>query len=223
MRDCLAWTLVLLLWPATAALAGPPSAPAHAVATRALDRAGIEKAVAGVVVGALAAQFDGRDVEARFDAFDDQPGDDGRRSISGEGQMRFAGDLAWIGFKFRTSYDVLLGQAGVPELAIGAGGDARPVPNDTAIVRQLDDRLVDALRLDLGLSSIRLQLDRIESVETGQNYLLIDAWGLADFGRDGSSNIRIAAFYDRRSGQWLQLHYDVDAPPAPAMPPVAGR
>ena len=196
----------------------------RAAQARGSDRPSLERAVAGVVVGALAAQFDGRAVEARFGAIDDQPGEAGRRAISGEGQMRFAGDWAWIGFNFRTQYDVLLGQAAAPELVLGVGGDARPVPNDTAVVQQLDDRLVQALREELAFASIRLQLDRIESVETGQNYLLIDAWGLADFGRDGSSKIRIAAFYDRRSGQWLQLHYDLGtAPDDTAIPPVAGR
>jgi hypothetical protein len=238
MPTCWTWGLVLLLAhspvasavepgataPATRALPRPVlDSASPAVQSRASDRPALEKAVAGVVVGALAAQFDGRAVEARFGAIDDQPGDAGRRAISGEGQMRFAGDLAWIGFAFRTQYDVLLGQAAAPELVLGVGEEARPVPNDTAVVQQLDDRLVQALRADLAFASIRLQLDRIESVETGQNYLLIDAWGLADFARDGSSKIRIAAFYDRRSGQWLQLHYDLGEAPDTAMPPVAGR
>ncbi len=232
------WGLALLLAHSTAALAVEPGATAPA-ATRTLprpsqdaspatqsrgsDRPSLEKSVAGVVVGALATQFDGRAVEARFGSIDDQPGDAGRRAISGEGQMRFVGDWAWIGFAFRTQYDVLLGQAATPELVLGVGGDARPVPNDTAVVQQLDDRLVQALRGDLAFASVRLQLDRIESVEAGQSYLLIDAWGLADFGRDGSSKIRIAAFYDRRDGQWLQLHYDLGSAPDTALPPVAGR
>jgi hypothetical protein len=238
MPDCRKWALLLLLQ-ATAASAAEPGAIAppgvrplpapatigstRAAPTQGTDRPSMEKAVAGVVVGALAAQFDGRSVEARFDAIDDQAGEDGRRVISGEGQMRFAGDVAWIGFSFRTAYDVLLGQAGTPELVLGVGGDARPVPNDTTMIRQLDDHLVDTLRREHGMPSVRLQLDRIETVETGEHYLLIDAWGLADFGMDGSSKIRIAAFYDRRSGQWLQMRYDMDAAPETVMPPVAGR
>jgi hypothetical protein len=238
MHACWTWGLVLLLAHVPAAFAAEPGATAPAtralprpaldtaspaVQTRSRDRPALEKAVAGVVVGALATQFDGRAIEARFGAIDDQPGDAGRRVISGEGQMRFAGDWAWIGFTFRTQYDVLLGQAAAPELVLGAGAEARPVPNDTAVVQDLDDALVQALRSDLTFASIRLQLDRIESVEAGQGYLLIDAWGLADFGRDGSSKIRIAAFYDRRSGQWLQLHYDLGEAPDTALPPVAGR
>ncbi len=238
-HDCRVWGLVLLASCSAAAFAVEPGAAAPA-ATRTLpsptldtsraaqargsDRPSLEKAVAGVVVGALATRFDGRGVEVRFGAIDDQPGDAGRRAISGEGQMRFSGDWAWIGFTFRTQYDVLLGQAGAPGLVLGVGGDARPVPNGTAMVQQLDERLVQALQAELAFASIRLQLDRIESVQTGQNYLLIDAWGLADFGRDGSSQIRIAAFYDRRTGHRLQLHYDLDAvPDDDAMPPVAGR
>ncbi|MFC3816200.1 hypothetical protein [Lysobacter sp. GCM10012299] len=219
---------MLLLSHCAIAVAVEPDAPASAPtrplqATRGNDRPTLEKAVAGVVVGALAAQFGGRPVEARFGAISDEAGEDGRRSVSGEGQMRFTGEAAWIGFRFRAQYDVLLGQAGTPELVLGAGGDARPVPNDTTIVRRLDDQLVDTLRRELGSASVRLQLDRIESVETGQNYLLIDAWGLADFGIDGSSPIRIAAFYDRRNGEWLHLDYDMTTPPQVALPPVAGR
>lgn len=243
MRHRLSWGLLLFAFVCEAAFAVEPAAAAAAVprasapATAHDDRPALERAVAGVVVGALATKFGGRAVEARFGAIEqrladgapaDGAADAGQHVISGDGQMRFAGETSWIGFRFRARYDVLLGQVGTTEVVLAVGGDARPVPNDTSMVRQLDDRLVDSLRGQWGLPSVRLQLDRIETVETGQHYLLIDADGLADFGRDGSSGIRISAFYDRRSGQWLQLDYDLDAPPQPAVPslavpPLAGR
>ncbi|HEY0660607.1 MAG TPA: hypothetical protein VGD21_04695 [Lysobacter sp.] len=202
---------VLALASAMAVAGGPPSpgalspsAPAQA-APVVMDRATIEKAVAGSVVGALADRFGGRAVEAKFGAFEVRTVDGRQRSIRGEGGMRFAGDSGWIGFRFHSVYDSLLGQAGPPEVELGVGGDSRPVPNDGVALRQLEDRVADMLRQQTGMGDVRMQLDRVDTLEMGQHYLVMQAQGLADFGRDGSSRLRVHAIYDRRDGQWLQL------------------
>lgn len=170
----------------------------------------IERRVAGSVVSALAERFGGRGVEVRFDGVELSALDGRRQSVSGRGGVRFAGEAAWIGFRFSGLYDTLLGQPGRPQVEIGVGGEGRSVPNDGIALRQLEDRMTATLH-DATATTVRLQLDRVETFETGQHYLSMDAQGLADFGLDGSRGIRVRALYDRRDGQWLQLDYDLGA------------
>lgn len=213
MRRCLAWCVLALAGaPAMASEPLPVPSPAEPAmhASVAMDRQAIERAVAGSVVAALAERF-GRAVEVRFGAIDVRAIDDGQRSIDGEGDMRFAGDPGWIGFRFRSVYDGLLGQAGPPDVEIGVGGDSRAVPNDSPALRQLEDRMADVLRTETGVVDIRMQLDRVETLEMGSHYLVMQAQGLADFGRDGNSDLHIHAIYDRRNGDWLQLDHTLGA------------
>jgi hypothetical protein len=181
-----------------------PAAPA-----RPMDRTAMERAIAGSVVAALSERFGGRAVEAKFGDLLAEPVDASQRLIRGEGGVRFAGETGWIGFRFVSRYDDFLGQAGWPELEIGVGGEGRAIPNDGLALRQLEDRIADTLQRELGMASVRLQLDRVETTEMAGHYLGMEARGLADFGRDGSSDVRIHALYDRRDGQWLQLDYQL--------------
>ena len=187
----------------------PTRALASVPAPRAMDRATLEKAIAGTVVAALSERFGGRAVEAKFDDLQSQPLDSQQRLIRGEGGMRFAGETGWIGFRFTSRYDEFMGQAGWPELEVGVGGDGRLIPNDSLALGQLEDRMADTLQRELGMTSVRMQLDRVDTVEMAGHYLGMEARGLADFGRDGSSEVRIHALYDRRDGAWLQMEYQL--------------
>lgn len=214
------WILLALLVPACAWAAPPPRA-AHQPEAGTQDRAATEKLIAGAVVGRLAQRFDGRPVEVKFGALRMQPLDERTQAIDGEGSLRFAGDPGWIGFRFRSLYDRVLGQPAPPDIEVGVGGDARPIPNDSLALRHLEDRTIEALQRELGADDVRMQLDRVETVETGEHYLGIEARGLADFGLDGSRAIHIHALYDRRNAQWLRLEYELpgDTPMAQVAPP----
>ena len=187
----------------------PTRALASVPAPRAMDRAALEKAIAGTVVAALSERFGGRAIEARFDDLHAQALDAQQQVIRGEGGMRFAGETGWIGFRFTSRYDEFLGQAGWPELDVGVGGDGRLIPNDSLALGQLENRVADTLQRELGMTSVRMQLDRVDTVEMAGHYLGMEARGLADFGRDGSSEVRIHALYDRRDGAWLQMEYQL--------------
>lgn len=218
------WLIAALSWSGVAIAVEPMTTPAPATSHRPIPAAGsplpgeadIERRIAGSVVGALAERFGGRAVEVRFDGVELVALDERRQSVSGSGGVRFAGESAWIGFRFNSVYDTLLGQPGRPRVEIGVGGEGRSVPNDGAALRQLEDRMAATLQEAMA-TSVRLQLDRVETFETGQHYLCMDAAGLADFGRDGSRDIRVRALYDRRDGQWLQLDYDLGAAPGEAL------
>src|SRR3546814_19999295 len=81
------------------------------------------------------------------------------------------------------------------------------MPNDPMLVRQLDERVVERLGQEFAEQTVRLQFDRITTVEAGSHYLPIDASGIADFGPEGTSSARIEALSELRAGAWLRVHY----------------
>src|SRR3546814_20927835 len=81
------------------------------------------------------------------------------------------------------------------------------MPNDPMLVRQLDERVVERLGQEFAEQTVRLQFDRITTVEAGSHYLRIDASGIADFGPEGTSSARVEALYDLREGAWLPVDY----------------
>lgn len=185
----------------------PQAAPSK---PRAKDDETLHNAVAAVVVAALTEQFDNRTIAVQLDSADVQIVSIRDRVVSGEGRMRIgADDEDWIGFRYRTLYDTLYGSAGYPELTLGGSDGERAVPNDSALVQELDARVVAALDKEFQGQPVRLQLDRINTLEAGERFLRIDASGIADFGREGSTPARVEALYDRRENAWLRVNYEL--------------
>jgi hypothetical protein len=191
--------------PAAATLLPTVAKPAVGTGNDAMDGA-----VAGVLVGALTEQFGGRSVSMMLDKVNVQATSIRDRTVSGEGRVRIDGDDSWIGFRFSTLYDTTFDSAAYPAITLGGiTRDERDIPNDTALVRQLDDNVVARLGKEFANQSVRLQLDRITTVEAGKRYLRINASGIADFGRDGTSPAQIEALYDRRDSAWLRVNYEL--------------
>lgn len=185
------------------ALGDGPESPAE-------GRDALDSAVAAAVVGALSEQFNGREVSIKMDKVDVQPSSIRDRIVSGEGRLQIDGDEDWIGFRFRTLYDTSLGNASYPELTLGGiSTTEREVPNDSLLVRQLDENVVNLLGKEFGHQAVRLQLDRITTVEAGKRYLRISASGIADFGREGTTPAQVEALYDRRDNKWLRVNYEL--------------
>ncbi len=205
--------LFLLLFAHGGALAasipGPQPSPPPAPAAIGGNDA-INGAVAGVLVAALTEQFEGRAVAVMLDQVNVQPASIRDRIVSGLGRARIEGDQDWIGFRFSTLYDATFGSAAYPDISLGGvTGDERNVPNDPALLRQLDGRVSERLGNEFSGQSVRLQLDRITTVEAGSRYLRINASGIADFGPEGTSPTRIEALYDVRDKAWLRVSYEL--------------
>jgi hypothetical protein len=206
--------LILLLCPgmlpaATVQAAGPVPVPA-AAGPAAGGTEAINGAVAGVLIAALTEQFGGRSVSIMLDKVNVLPASIRDRTVSGEGRARIEGDEDWIGFRFNTLYDTTFNSAAYPDITIGGvTGGERDVPNDTALVRELDDRVVERLGQEFSGQVVRLQLDRITTVEAGSRYLRINASGIADFGAEGTSPAQIEGLYDRRGKTWLRVNYEL--------------
>ena len=186
--------------------------PTHGRAVERRDT--LDNAIAGPLITVISQQLGGRAVDMRLDAVDiqdmDVQGMNVRdRMVSGTGSLRIGGNQDWVGFRFHLPYDARLGKAGYPEVTMGgvAAGE-RDVPNDAQLVQQLEARIVAALSKEFRQQSVWLQLDRIATVEGGSHYLGINADGVAHLGGD-SAGMRIDAFYDRSSGEWLRLHYSL--------------
>lgn len=210
-------------------LPAPPASRPQPAANAALahEREVLDGVVAASLVAALSEQLGGRPVKVRLDRVDVAVSGMRDRSVRGQGQLQIEGTSDWLGFRFTTLYDAFLQSAGYPELSIGgAGPGGRAVPNDSRLVRDVEDRVVDRLASEFGSQKVRLQLDRIDTLESGNRYLRIDAEGIADFGLDGTAPAKIEALYDRIRNEWLRVSYSLDgagdAPPAAAANPPAG-
>ena len=208
-----------LALPATApVLAQPAPATASPIAQAAPKRQAssgdetLDNAVAAVVVAALAEQMNTSSIEANIDSFDVRIASVRDRTVSGQGRMRVGDDAEWIGFRYSTVYDTTFRSAGYPQVTIGGvSAGEREVPNDASLVRQLEERVATELDRQFGDRAARLQLDNISTVEGGRRLLRISAQGIADFGRDGSTPVRIEALYDQIAGAWQRVNYELGA------------
>src|SRR3546814_892417 len=136
-------------------------------------------AVAGVLIAALTEQFGGRSVSIMLDKVSAQQASIRDSAVSGEGRARIGGEDEWIGFRFSTLDDTAFNSAAYPEITLGGvTGDERNMPNDPMLVRQLDERVVERLGQEFAEQTVRLQFDRITTVEAGSTYLRIVATGI---------------------------------------------
>lgn len=214
-------TLLLLLHAGQGAQAAASTStkPAKAISATAGEnraespgegREAIDGAVAGVLVGALTEQFGGRTVAIKLDKVSVLPSSVRDRIVSGTGRLQIGADQEWIGFRFRTLYDTEIGNARYPDITLGGvTSDEHEIPNDTTLVSQLDDTVVGRLGTEFANQNVRLQFDRITTVEAGSRYLRISASGIADFGRDGTTPAQVEALYDRRDKIWLRVNYEL--------------
>lgn len=207
--------------PAAASPRARAAARAAANAALAHEREVLDGEVAASLVTALTEQLDGRPVKIRLDHVDVAASGMRERLVRGEGQLQIEGTNDWLGFRFSTLYDSYLESAGYPELSIGdAGPGGRVVPNDARLIRELEDRVLDRIAGEYARKNARLQLDRIDTLQTGDRYLRIDAQGIADFGLDGTAPTRVEGLYDRIRNEWLRVTYALEgglhASPRPA-------
>lgn len=172
----------------------------------------LQDAVASVVVVALTEEFDGKAVAVSIDSYEVEVVGARQRIVTGRGSVDVGGDASdELGFRYRTLYDVVSDSAGYPAITLlgTQEGGERSVPNDAGLIADLDRHVAAQLARELGDQQVWLQLDRIESFESGGRYVRIDAEGLVDFGLDGSAPARVDALYDRAESAWLRVRYDL--------------
>lgn len=191
-----------------------PAPIAHAVSTggTGLDRPDVvDDAVAAAVIGSIAAQFDTADVTVKLDDVAVIPASIQDREVRGEGRVRVGADGGWIPFRVTALYDAESTEVTYPRLVLGqAQGEA--IAADASIVHSLDARVAKALRAEFADQPVAWSLDRATVTGGDARYLQVRGSGVADFGAEGSAQTQVDALYDRRTGQWLRVNYELGVP-----------
>lgn len=193
--------------------AGATTMPSSSVAPQKQSTSGddaLDNAVAAVLVAALSEQLAAQTVEVHVDSFNVGIASARERSVAGQGRLRLGDAPDWIGFRYATRYDTTFATAAYPQISIGGvSAGEREVPNDSSLIRQLEERVSGELDAQFGARAARLQLDSIRTVEGGQRLLRISAEGIADFGLNGTTPVRIEGVYDRVVETWPRVNYEL--------------
>lgn len=171
----------------------------------------LQSAVASAVVGALSEQFGGRRIAVKLDSTETEIASIRDRIVSGEGRVQIGAGEEWIGFRYRTLYDTLESSAAFPQVTLGGGNsmNERVIPNDSKLVRQLDERTTAQLDREFVGQSVHLKIEKVTTHETGKRYLRFEGRGIANFGSEGNTPAQVDALYDRSEKTWLRINYEL--------------
>ncbi|MGH8085605.1 MAG: hypothetical protein ACREPV_10065 [Lysobacter sp.] len=195
-----------------------PGAKALQIHARALDSQpqsrieadqAMDGAVAASVVGAISTQFGEREVAVRLDEVAVQPASVRDRSVNGAGRLRIGDDESWIPFRFDVLYDTRTASVSHPAITLGDGAASHEIALDSSLVRALGQRVDTALDREFAQQPVQLVVGRATTAEAGARYLLVEALGTADFADEGIVPAQVQALYDRQTGEWLRVDYEL--------------
>lgn len=175
----------------------------------------MDGAVAAAVIGAVSTQFDERHVGVKLDTVDVQPASLRDRNVSGEGRLNLGddqgtADAVWIPFRFEALYDTQTASVSYPVLVIGdAKAATATVALDSVVARSLAGQVDAALDLEFAQQPAQIRIDHVTTSPVGSRYLRVEARGTADFADEGTTAAQVQALYDRKTGQWLHLAYEL--------------
>ena len=169
----------------------------------------MDGAVAASVIGAISTQFGERKVAVKLDDVAVQPASVRDRSVSGHGRLQIGGDTSWIPFQFDVLYDTVTASVSFPAITLGDADAAREVALDSGIARELGRRADDALDHEFAQQPVQLVVNRVTTTDAGERYVLVEALGIADFAAEGTTPTQVEALYDRKTGEWLRLDYEL--------------
>ena len=151
--------------------------------------------------------FPQREVRIRMARMDVDPAGPSQREVHARGRILLddAGD--WIDFDAVALYDLETGQATTTALQMHAAPDIA-FEVDAELAAALKAEATRRLRAEFASQPARIDLADVQSRNAGGLVALV-ADGSAYFGAEGSTQASVRALYDPRSGQWLQLDYDL--------------
>ena len=182
---------------------------APAPQSRVQATAAIDDATAAALIGAISSQFGARAVQVQLGAVHIDPAGIVQRSVHGTGRLRIGRDPSWIAFQFRALYDTEQVAVAGPELTLGGGEPQQVVGRNAPVARALGEAVGKRLHQEFAQQPATFRLDHVRSAPAGNAYVRLDATGIASFGTDGQTPAHVRALYDPRSGEWLQLAYDL--------------
>lgn len=169
----------------------------------------MDAAVAASVIGAISIQFDERKVAVKLDAVAVQPASVRDRAVSGEGRLQIGNDTSWIPFRFDVLYDTRTAGVSYPAITLGAAEEAHEVALDAPLAVELGLRADRALDAEFAQQPVQLVVSRVTAADAGERYTLVKATGTADFAAEGTTPTQVQALYDRKTGEWLRLDYEL--------------
>lgn len=186
----------------------------------------MDGAVAASVIGAISTQFGAREVAVQLDEVAVRPTSVRDRSVSGEGRLRIGDDTSWIPFRFGVLYDTRTASVSYPAITLGEATATHDIALDSTIASELLRRVDAALDLEFSQQPVRLAVNRVTTADAGGRYLRVEAFGTADFAAEGRTPAQVRALYDRETGEWLRVDYELGTTsnwPAPVEATVAIR
>ena len=175
----------------------------------------MDGAVAAAVIGAVSGEFGERRVEVKLDSVSVQPASLRDRDVSGHGRILIGendtSDAShWIPIQFKALYDTQTASVSRPTLVLGDGAAAADeVSLDSPLAVELGARVDAALAEEFAQQPAQMVVDRITTTAAGTRYLRVEALGTADFASEGTTAAQVNALYDRKTGQWLRVAYEL--------------
>lgn len=169
----------------------------------------MDGAVAASVIGAISTQFGEREVAVQLEEVAVRPASVRDRNVSGEGRLRIGDDTSWIPFQFDVLYDTRTASVSYPAITLGDIGGARDIALDSTLARELSLRVDTALDQEFAQQPVQLAVNRVTTADAGGRYLTVEAFGTADFAAEGSTPTQVQALYDRQTGEWLRVDYEL--------------
>lgn len=169
----------------------------------------MDDAVAASLVGAITLQFPRHQVEVKLDKVDVAPLSLRDRAVSGEGRVRIGDDDAWIPLAFNALYDTQDTVVTQPQLVFGSDAPASMLSRQSALMRGLSQQVNRAMAAEFGQQSVEMRIDHASTSPAGRRFLQVQAVGQARFGGEGIEQANIQALYDRTTGQWLRVDYEL--------------
>ncbi len=169
----------------------------------------MDGAVAASVIGAIATQFGERKVTVKLDEVAVQPASVRDRTVNGQGRLRIGRDPAWIPFQFDVLYDTRTASVSYPAITLGGAVAVQEIALDSVMARELGSRVDAALHDEFAQQPVHLVVNRVTTADAGNRYMQVEALGTADFANEGSTPTQVQALYDRETGEWLRVDYEL--------------
>lgn len=181
-------------------------------ATRSEAAEAVDSATAAALIGAIATHFGEEDVGVRLDRVTMDAASIRDRTVTGEGRVRIGSREEWIPFRFQALYDTQTTEVVSPILELGPDRtDFETVADGSDVALALDAGVAGALAAEFPSQPVHWNADHVRAAPLAGSLLKVQATGTADFDAEGLTKARVEALYDRASGRWLSIDYELGA------------
>ena len=119
-----------------------------------------------------------------------------------------AGGDAWLPIRYSALFDRYTGEVLAPQVEFDTRGAHAAA---TGVDRASLDAAVDGrLASEFASQAPRFDLDDdLKLVARDTRYVLVAGTGQAEFAGEGTAEVAVQALYDRKTGEWLRVDYEL--------------